>query len=195
MILLAVDPSLRSTGVALFRDDALLAVGRIRSELHADHSSAARAAAMSYQIRDWYLTRVAAGMLAGQAHSELTIAVEWPQVYRAVKSKGDPNDLFGLAGVCTGVIVALRPHASRAYLPADWEPAPKVSPERKRRGLGPIDSEAFTSPRGVRILSRLSEAERALVPQSHDAVDSVGIGLHHLGRLATRRVFHGASPG
>lgn len=187
MILLAVDPSLRSTGVALFRDRTLIAVGRLRG-IAPESDIALRCRVMARDVDSWVERCL-------NMAQPTALALEWPQTYRAVKSKGDPNDLFGLAGVCAAV-AALYPGAEvRSYLPADWEPAPKVSPARKARGLGPIDSEAFTSPRGVRIMARLSDAERTLVPQSHDAVDSVGIGLHHLGRLAPRRVYHGAVQG
>jgi hypothetical protein len=184
MILLAVDPSLRSTGAALFSDGRLIGVARLRG-LDPGADITHRCRAMARDVDAWVELQLT------MAQPQV-IALEWPQIYRAAKSKGDHNDLLGLAGVCAAV-AALYPSAEvRSYLPADWEPAPKVSPARKARGLGPIDSEAFSSPRGVRIMSRLAEAERALVPQSHDAVDAVGIGLHHLGRLAPRRVYHGA---
>lgn len=185
MILLAVDPSLRSAGVALYRDGQLVAVGRMRG-IETTYDVAHRCRVMARDIMVWVADR------ALVIPSPDVLALEWPQIYRAAKSKGDPNDMLGLAGVCAAV-AALYPMAEvRSFLPDQWEPAPKVSPERKRRGLGPIDSEAFTSPRGVRILSRLSDAERALIPMSHDAMDAVGIGLHALGRLAIRRVYHGA---
>lgn len=190
MILLAVDPSLRSTGVALFRDGELIAVSKIRTACGPSDDIAHRARAMARDVAAWE-----ARIPERQGGRPDALAVEWPQVYRTAKSKGDPNDLLGLAGVCAAV-AALYPSALvTSYCPAAWEPAPKVSSARKLKKLGPVDSEAFTSPRGVRIMGRLSKTERVLVPESHDAVDAVGIGLHHLGRLAVARVFHGATPG
>lgn len=180
MILLAVDPSLRSTGAALFVHGQLVAVERFRG-LTPNIDVAHRARDMARDIRDW----------VGSAQPTL-LAVEWPQIYRETKSKGDHNDLLGLAGVCAA-LAAMYPDAIvKSYRPAEWEPAPKVSPTRKAKRLGPIDSEAFTSPRGVRVMGRLLPAERELVPMSHDAVDAVGIGLHALGRLGRARIYPGA---
>jgi hypothetical protein len=194
VILLAVDPSIVKPGIALFVRRELRAVAKVK--IPAVHERAGRAAIASYALLDWYSARVAEGLLAGCDGSFIELAVEWPRVlpYGAAGATGQPNDLFGLAGVCAGFAVALRPHRVHSYLPDEWCKLGKVSPERKRAKLGPIDSEAFTSPKGARIMSRLTPAERALVPQSHDAVDAVGIGLHALGRLAPVKVYPGAVP-
>lgn len=184
MILLTVDPSIRSAGVALFADGRLYGCTKLRG-IDTAVNVVSRCRAMAQAI---------AAFVDG--HPDV-VAVEWPRVlpYGAKGATGQPNDLFGLAGVCAAV-AALYPTAQmESYLPDEWQPAPKVSAERKRRGLGPIDSEAFTSPRGLRIMSRLADDERALVPRSHDAVDAVGIGLYALGRLAPRRIYPGATPG
>lgn len=182
MITLAVDPSLNSTGVALFDGVTLFGCGRLRG-LAAGVDPAHRCRAMARAVFEFV-----------DGHPD-RLAVEWPQVYKSTRSKGDPNDLLGLAGICAAV-AALYPRAEvKSFLPDEWQPAPKVSPERKARKLGPIDSEAFTSPRGLRIMGRLSDAERALVPMSHDVVDAVGIGLTALGRLKKQRLYPGATEG
>lgn len=189
MILLAVDPSIRSLGAALFRDGTLTACTKVRGCVVGGADRVHRARLIALEVSEWIRTTPRHRLGPDR------IVVEWPQVYRAGKSKGDPNDLLGLAGVCAAV-AALFPSAEvTSYLPDEWAPCPKVSLERRRRKLGPIDSEAFTSPRGLRVMGRLSPAERALVPMSHDAVDSVGLGLHHLGRLAPLKVYPGATPG
>lgn len=179
MILLAIDPSIRSCGVALFSDGVLYGCTKLRG-LDPSCDLAHRCRAMARAVFEF---------VDGQPDR---LVVEWPQAYRPGKSKGDNNDLFGLAGICAAV-AALYPEAEvKSYLPDQWQPAPKVSPARKARGLGPIDSEAFTSPRGLRVMGRLSAEERGLVPQSHDALDAVGIGLHALGRLEPFKVYPGA---
>lgn len=183
-LLLAVDPSINAPGVALFRDGVLHAAVALKPTVGLV-DRAARCSAVAYEILDWYLGQVGGGICAGTTHASLTLAVEWPQVYTAGKSKGDPNDLIGLAGVCSAVAAVCRAPRVLSYLPGDWCKLPKVYKH----------GDAFVSIRGERIMSRLSSAERALVPRSHDAVDAVGIGLHALGRLAPRRVYPGAVEG
>lgn len=181
MILLALDPSIRSAGVALFNDGVLYGCTRLRG-ISPEADRVHRCRAMALAVRDWV-----------DDHPD-RIACEWPRVlpYGANGATGQPNDLFALAGICAAV-ATLWPQAEvTSYLPDEWIKMSKVSPERKRRGLGPIDSEAFTSPRGKRVMGRLSAGERALVPMSHDVVDSVGIGLHALGRLEPHKVYPGA---
>lgn len=183
-ILLALDPSIRSCGVALFADGVLYGCAKLRGlDPGVDRVHRCRAMARAvYDFTDGHPDR---------------IAVEWPRVlpYGAKNATGQPNDLFALAGICAAVATLWPGAEVKSYLMDEWPPAPKVSPERKRRGLGPIDSEAFTSPRGKRVVSRLSTDERALVPMSHDAVDAVGIGLHALGRLEPHKVYPGAVRG
>lgn len=119
-----------------------------------------------------------------EAPARPVLVVEWQQVYRASRAKGDPNDLLGMGFVSGAVAGLLQPAELVGYLPAEWCRLKKSTKHR----------EAFTSPRGLRIMSRLSPAEKALVPRFHDSVDAVGLGLHHLGRLAPRRIFPGATP-
>lgn len=115
---------------------------------------------------------------------------EWPQVIRAGRSKGDPNDLPGLAAVGAAVAAGLAVLSARQNVglrvvtrtPAEWTGGvPKVT-----------EGDPWASARGVRVAARLSVAERVLVPDSHDAIDAVGLGLHALGRFEPRRVFPGA---
>lgn len=112
------------------------------------------------------------------------VAIEVPQVYTAVRAKGDPNQLLPLYGI-GAAIGALLPNARIVeYRPAQWAgQLPKTTKHR----------EAKQSLRGARIMSRLSETECLLVPDDHDVIDAIGIGLHHLGRLAPRRVYPGAT--
>ena len=83
-----------------------------------------------------------------------------------------------------GAVAALLPGADVAcYTPGEWT-----------RGIPKkTTGSAKTGPRALRILSRLSDAERAVVPDSHDALDAVGLGLYRLGRFERRRVLPGAT--
>jgi hypothetical protein len=111
------------------------------------------------------------------------LVVEWPQWYATGKTKGDPNDLAYLAGIATGLAVAFPGAAVRSPVPRTWIGGlPKAT-----------SGDPWASPRGARVASRLSDAERALVPDSHDAIDAVGLGLWACGRFDRRRVYSGAT--
>jgi hypothetical protein len=188
--LLALDPSINSSGVALFRDGALVACGRI-TDPHPSDGIGARALAMAELVRDWFSDENDLGANWRVFNpSRVTLVVEWQQVYRAGRSKGDPNDLLGMGFVSGAVAGLLQPAAVLAYKPDEWCKLPKYLDRTTKRIR---HRDAFVTPRGLRIMSRLSDAERELVPQYHDAVDAAGLGLHALGRLEPRRVFHGAS--
>jgi hypothetical protein len=175
---LAVDPSIRSSGVAVFRFGRLAASTVIKLRA-TDDSVIVRCLDMADTIAGW----------SACVAERVLLVVEWPQWYRAAKSKGDPNDLAGLAGVSGALagILAMRLGGLEAhgYTPAQW--AGQLPKSKTVRG-------AKTSPRAVRILSRLSPDERACVDErSHDAIDAIGLGLYHLGRLEPRRVYPGAA--
>lgn len=184
--LLALDPSIGSSGVALFRDGYLAASGVIKVKAN-DDNIAARCLAMSQAVVEW---------VAGQRARPRIVAVEWPQIYRGEKSKGDPNDLPGLAGVAMGVagILSLVFAARQeridllSYQPREW--AGQLPKEKRIDGVR-------MSPRAKRIMSRLTDAELKLeawtATNSHDAIDAIGIGLHALRRLEPVRVFPGAT--
>ena len=107
------------------------------------------------------------------------IAFEVQQIYPTTKN---PNDLIGMIGVGMGIGYCFPSAELHSYRPAEWTgQIPKTT-----------GKNALKSPRAQRILSRLDEIERSLVPNQHDAIDAIGIGLHHLGRLKPVRVFAGA---
>lgn len=172
--LVALDPSIRAAGLALFVD------GRLKQAVAINSSSSGTPAQKAAAIGRLLVDQIERWLGMSMCGAEL--ATEWPQVYRATKSPGDPNDLIGMAGVVGYVIGAAAPRAARAFLPGEWCKLPKSRSHK----------EAFTSVRGLRIMSRLDELERSAVPRSHDAVDAVGIGLHALERLQRGRLFAGA---
>lgn len=184
-MLLAIDPSVRSPGAALFWQYRLRAAGRVRLN----------ARATGVPDGAWWLDVARMIIKWAEAHGAgvldpiRTVVFERPQIYRAFKSKGDPNDLIGLAGVGSAV-------AALAY--ARWSIAGVASPS-PAEWIGQLPKKtkgsAKESPRAQRILSRLDESELKLVPDQHDAIDAVGIGLFVLGRLTPRSVLSNGCDG
>lgn len=173
-VVFAVDPSVRSPGAALFVDTRLVRAGRVKLVVKTYLSEGERWQHVADQLDDWLGTAVPS-----------LIVYERPQVYAASKSKGDPNDLVPLAAIGAAV-VAMQCARRRINYPEIMTPTPAEwigQLPKMTRG------KALASPRAIRIMSRLSEAEKALVPDQHDAIDAVGLGLHALGRLGVRRVF------
>jgi hypothetical protein len=108
------------------------------------------------------------------------LVYELPQVYRAGKSKGDPNGLIKLALVCGGVATGLGV-PTLSPCPHDWIGNIKKTTK----------GDPWHSPRGNLIQCRLNALERTVVQPTHDAVDAAGLGLWALDRLA--RVYPGSS--
>lgn len=174
--LLASDPSIRSPGAALFRDGKLIAAARIKFPIDTTRNVAERSIIAADAIAAWALEQ--------GAHPN-ALAFEWPQIY-ASDTPARANAVVTMASVncalATGLIVAaaMRGKALQvlSYVPAEvWGQVMKHK-----------TGSAKASPRGKRILSRLDAAELQLVPDQHDALDAVGIGLHALGRLGIRHV-------
>ena len=166
--LLAVDPGLRNPAAALFENGVLQRASRVKipTKTHA-LPLGERCIAVAELICAW-----------AQADID-ELVIEWPKVYRASRGvKADPADLFPLAGIGMAVAGLLRVSASAVHAPTahDW-----IGSLPKSKTGDPL-----ASPRGHRIWSRLSDAEKAGVVLSHDAVDAVGIGLWRLGRLDRR---------
>lgn len=187
--LLAIDPSLNSPGMSLFRHGVLAACGRIR--IHKDFAAlgiGARCLRVAQEIAVWYSEQEEIGTLR-------TIVFEWPQIYIDAKSKGDQNNLLGLVGVgqslaamftIGNVHASQRPPEVVTPTPADW------TGQLPKTVNGKLPKSAWESPRGARVRSKLQPGELRLVPDQHDAVDSLGLGLWSLGRYTLHRVFSGA---
>lgn len=122
----------------------------------------------------WILERMPGGR-------PLAVAMEYPKVLPPERSKGDPNDLLFLACLDGALAMALDVETI-SPLPGEWSLIPKREREFK---------DPWESPRGKVVSSRLTPFERAVVVPSHDAVDSVGIGLKILARLERR--LHGTT--
>lgn len=102
--------------------------------------------------------------------------IEKPQIYRATKSQGDPNDLITLAVMVgqywerassRGAISCL------LVLPSEWKgQVPKQIHEK--RILGALSGQE---------LSRVPGRSELAASKRHNVIDAVGLGLWKLGRL------------
>ena len=174
MIVLSLDPGLRASGLALFVNGQLVAAEVVTQT---PRGKTANRACDSSEMACRCVVAVA-GMMRelGGAGQVDRLLCEWPQIYQrsAGRSKGDPNDLLPLAGVCAAICALLSPHGPEVISlnPAEWK--------------GQVDGDVMTA----RILAKLGEAERAILPRgalAHNAIDAAGLGLFHLGRLQRAR--------
>lgn len=170
--LLAVDPSIRSPGVALFVNGQLAATACVKFPIDTAQNDGTRCLTAAKAIVQW--TRAIMGTSLLDA-----VAFEWPQIYKH-DTPSKANSVVPMAGVNMAVAAmfnVLGPTQVFAWVPAEiWGQLPK-------RKTG----SALGSPRGERIWSRLTEAERNVIIDQHDSLDAVGIGLHACGRLGVRR--------
>lgn len=179
-VLLALDPSVRSPGAAVFRNNVLVAAGKVKLPVMlASLPEGMRWQRVAEAIIEWAYS-------AGSCYRPEKIVYERPQIYTASKSKGDPNDLIALAAIGAAVCswYVAKPPINQAIVietptPAQW--AGQIPKATK--------GSAKDSPRAKRILSRLSPIELAQAPNQHDALDAIGLGLHALGRLGIRRSY------
>ncbi len=198
--LLAFDPGLNHPAAALFRHGRLIAASRVKVEktwrllpvaercrliaraVHhwaCEHGLDMTAMAKAYRIElEGHHSEAKA---LRQEHGIVALIVEWPQIYRTSRSKGDPNDLLPLVGVAMCLVGRLDIEVQH-YKPAEW-----IGQCKKAETGDPLDS-----PRGRLIWGHLDAAERTAVDVSHDALDAAGLGLAALGRLRLR-VYPGAT--
>lgn len=171
---LAVDPGLRYPAAALFRDGRLVCASRVKlpGKWAAIADPAERVRLIAGEVGHWWAGRAANPAVAPE------LAWERPQVYRAGRSKGDPNDLIPLAMLGGHVAGVLGCTVVRSYTPHEWAHGTTKSKT----------GDPWDSPRGGRLRRLLDADELAAVVPSHDAIDALGIGLNHLGRFAAVRI-------
>lgn len=185
--LLAIDPAYgigKRPGAAIFRDGILVAATAIRAPRGvSDLDILTRCARVADDIVAWARPILPYG--------PYYMIAEWPQVYPsggARTNEVDPNDLLPLAGVVCVVLGRfsgeLMPIVCQSPRPREW-----IGNVPKSTAAG----EALTCARGLLITSCLSPAELKLVPNQHDVVDAVGLGLFGLDRLVA--VLERARPG
>lgn len=183
--LLALDPSVRSPGMAIFRDNALIFAGRL-TKLGSPGDFATEGARWQFiaeQIVGW-----------AREHDCIfpsKIVYERPQIYVAAKSKGDPNDLIALAAIGAAVCAYFQAQSAAIRIAIDTPTPAQWAGQIPKATKG----SAKDSPRALRILSRLTEGEKCRAPNQHDALDAIGLGLHALDRLGIRKVFSNGRDG
>lgn len=176
--LLALDPGINYSGVAVFRNGKLVAAAAIPNPAPKGADILVRVFLMTQAITDY---------VAQYKPVPTSLAVEWPQIY-GDNSKGDPNDLPHLAAIAGGVALLVGGHANRiskgadlrSYLPREWK--------------GQMTKEACHA-RADRRLDHKEYAvwERLVGKGDLDAKDAVALGLHALDRLTPFKVLSGAT--
>ena len=176
--LVSLDPGARACGGAAFRGGKLVSAGFVKADPPAKVVGAASARAGGAALMAGAFVRWVDGRQVRD------VAVEWPRVYagaiRRGESKADPNDLLALAASSAAVATALSRECGvevvASYCPSEWK--------------GQLPKDVCDR----RVRSRLDAGEAAVLDLAcvragklaHNVVDAVGIGLHHLGRLAPR---------
>jgi hypothetical protein len=192
---LAIDPGLTNPAAALLRDGVLMVAERVKLEKSwAKLDTLDRCQHIASAILEWTSHQVVGCGSIGWGGNHLdTLIVEWPSWYRETKANGvDPNDLAGLCGIAgaiAGGLDQLRKALSQTTLrilsptPREvWGQLPKST-----------KGDPWDSPRGRRLASRLTPAERSVIQAKHDALDAAGLGLFAAGRWqASRKVLPGA---
>lgn len=181
-MIVALDPGINKSGVALFSDaGTLLAAATVKCDSVGDNAQ--RCAAMASAIHEWLCLAVRAVAAYGGLQEEISkLVFEWPRIYPHERGKR-PNDLPPLAGIGMALQGRLQ-CAIMSYFPSEW--AGQIPKAKTKKA-------ADESPRALRIKEHLWDGEKRHWPYGeHDAIDAIGIGLHHLGRLRPKRVFPGA---
>jgi hypothetical protein len=175
VILVSVDPGLRHLGFAVFTDGTLTHAALIKNPVKQDRGPTAWWGMADTVVKAWDDLTRRAGQVVRAPHAYV---LEVPQVYRFGKSKGDPDDLIQLAGVGGAVGAAL------LKLPAPFKHVSTAHGYYPREWKGQTPKEIMLE----RIEERLTAEEKASIQPCapslrHNIIDSVGIGLCHLGRL------------
>ncbi len=193
-MIVAIDPGMCSPGVAVFDEHAgrLICAARVKApDDFINFPAGYRWYMVANLIRDWLNQAVV-------VPSSIALVFECPQWYQRGKSKGDPNQLVGIAGVAANVCGLMRPAVVKSPTPSEWiGQLPKTCRAcgKNLKKCPACKGSAWATPRGQRIRSRLTDAELALVPDQNDAIDAVGLGLWALGRLTPRAVFSNGRDG
>lgn len=177
---LAIDPGKHACGVALFTDKVLTRAELVKGNTRG--SELDRMLSVGANVAAWVNDRTVhvARFTGTSIVHALDIAVEWPQVYSPAQQvkdghRTDPNDLLTLAFVLGAALNDITLAATHThYMPHAW-----------KGSLGKLRMNA-------RVYDRLSITEKGRIVDAgeltHNVLDAIGIGLHHLGRLERKRV-------
>lgn len=161
--LLAIDPSLRGTGWACFRNGMLVNCGVVEGPANTTRITAVQCI--------WHDMPTMAGW-----GEDDQVVLEFPRIYpkgRGQTDHVDPNDLLwvaAVAGACAAHGVPVH-----HYYPSDWK-----GQSKKEKTLRLV-------------LQACNSVERDVIEQvkgwkRHNAVDAVGIGMYHLKRIGKNLV-------
>jgi hypothetical protein len=171
-LLVAIDPGIRGCGVAVFEGYFLTEAAYVKSPVLEGNDAAAAVSMASWVV----------GSLGLLSRHITELAVEWPRIYasriRAGLTKEDPNDLLALTAVDTALAALLSPVKTVSISPSEWKGQMKKEPCQAR-----IVSRL--SPRELVVAEAAAAAAKS---KAHNLFDAIGIGLHHLGRFARKRV-------
>lgn len=160
-MLIAFDPALRTSGVAVFQD------ARLIHAYHVVNPCFDRGPASWAVTAECIWSGIAT---AYSAHLPCLIVTEEQVVYP--QSKSDPNDILQVAGVA-GALVGIGRAVGcevRSYAPATWK--------------GQLPKNVCMQ----RTKAKLSDIERGCIVRGTtlDAWDAIGIGLYHLHTMKMR---------
>lgn len=167
--ILAIDPSIVSSGVAVFRDGVLVHAARAVMRGGTERDPAERERDMG--------RRIIVAAFGSAPPPVVTLVSERPQVYQRErgKSKADPNLMLFMVGVTQSIATDLACDV-KTYNPAEWKG------QRTKEAVEHL----------VRACLRDTEL-RCLEGANHDTVEAAGIGLFFLGRFRPVRVYPGAT--
>lgn len=168
-MILALDPGIRGCGIALFSlDKRLIACDYVKNSYHTGNDANA------------VLGMANAVLGQGLRDRVKQFVFEHPRIYTVSKSKGDNNDLLPLVGIAYAVASQLQGQAGLfRVFPHEWKGTmtKDVCHARTRTRLDTAE------------LLVLDAALTEAGSMGHNVLDAVGIGLHHVGRLAPKRAW------
>jgi hypothetical protein len=171
--MLAFDPAVRRAGAAAFVDGVVVAASSFDATCWEHLSHGERASRVADMVFDWW-SRLGIG-------APRAVVAEWQRVYPG--SRVNANDLLKLAA-CSGAVV------DRARSVGSWVTSHNVlvltpDPPEWVGNLPKCKRGSYwKSPRGVRLHSRLTPAERTVVPDQPDAGDATALGKWSIGEFA-----------
>lgn len=171
---LGLDPAYgkgKRPGVAAVLDGRLIAVDSIKvpGKVSAEPDLGARIDAIAELVGTWFRMIAVEGRVRRACGDRITLVYEWPQIYGVGSSKGDPNDLPGLAALGAAVARELRPNRVVTPKPREWQGGTSKNLD------APKDSSRY---KRLAAILKDRPGELALIPDDHDAIDAVGLAFH-----------------
>lgn len=177
IVTFGADPALRSPGLAIGADGIIVAADALVMPKAVN--------ALPFGERIDRIAELCVEWFDGWTWSDVAsirVIYEKPQIYGGPQP-GDANDLLAIGMVAASIATRMRMRGATIAdppTPAEWTHGTK----KLKKNV----PELWLEQRGAMIARRLKPAERAVVPDKHDAVDAVGLVLHDAGRLEPIRV-------